>query len=305
MSRGGEQQEMIDYHLGRLSPEAASALEMRYFENDDALDQLLVAREMLIRAYVRDELAAEDRARFERYFLTTPERRKEVALVRALRREIESPQAILAINKVVEEQVSGSRWWQGVLDYWRGYHWAIASLILFCGLGLWIGVKTLQDRPLPVARTTEPMPAPTISEPEIVSPDSPRSKESIKKDVPRAKSEVVVATLFPGLVRNEIAPKVHISTAARWLMARLVLDIAIGELESKAQYSAVLQTDDGKAVWQGDGYSARPSRPGAVVIIKIPAKNLETGEYRLQLSPKSENEALVKTVNYTFRIEKK
>src|SRR5262245_7922208 len=73
---------MVQYLLGRLSPEEQVEVEEQYLNDPDFYQTLQVTERDLIDQYVHGEVA--DREQFERYFLALPRRRQEVEFARAL-----------------------------------------------------------------------------------------------------------------------------------------------------------------------------------------------------------------------------
>lgn len=74
------------YLLGELSGDERRRLEERLLdEGDDFFEQLLIAEEELADEYVGGELSVADRARFEQFFLSTPERREQLGFAATLR----------------------------------------------------------------------------------------------------------------------------------------------------------------------------------------------------------------------------
>lgn len=74
---------MIKYLLGELSEAEQQRIEDQYFRDIEFFDQLLIAEDELIDAYVNSELSGDRLNRFEYYFLQSPERREKVAFAEA------------------------------------------------------------------------------------------------------------------------------------------------------------------------------------------------------------------------------
>ena len=80
--------ELRQYLLGDLTGEAQQRVEQRLLAEPDFLDELLLGEEELIDDYVRESLPDDDRLKFERHFLSTPERRRQLGFARALSRYV-------------------------------------------------------------------------------------------------------------------------------------------------------------------------------------------------------------------------
>lgn len=77
---------MVQYLLGEVRDEEERArFERRLLADENLYEQLLIAEDELIEAYLSGELSGSDKARFEEHFLGTPRCRERVENLRALR----------------------------------------------------------------------------------------------------------------------------------------------------------------------------------------------------------------------------
>lgn len=74
MEQGITEDRLISYLLGELSEEEQIQLEGMFFTDESGFEHLLVIEEELINDYLSGELSKDRRKRFEKYFLSTPER---------------------------------------------------------------------------------------------------------------------------------------------------------------------------------------------------------------------------------------
>jgi len=79
-----QKRRMKAYLLGELSPTEIADFEKLFYKDNDLFEQLIIAEDEMIRAYVRGELAEAERSAVEASFLTTPERLEKVAFERSL-----------------------------------------------------------------------------------------------------------------------------------------------------------------------------------------------------------------------------
>ena len=84
--REDSQREIRSYLLGGLHPEAGRRVEERLLTEDAFMEELVLAEEELIDDYVARRLSAGERADFERHFLSTEERRRQLRFAQALGR---------------------------------------------------------------------------------------------------------------------------------------------------------------------------------------------------------------------------
>ena len=91
-------QALRQYLLGSLPQEDLPGLEERLLTDEGAFEGLLVEEEELIDDYVAGDLSADERSRFERHFLSTEERRRQLNFALALDRytsakKVDEPEA--------------------------------------------------------------------------------------------------------------------------------------------------------------------------------------------------------------------
>src|ERR1043165_6819285 len=82
------------YLLGDMGGAEMSSFEERMMTDDDLFEMLLAVEDDLIDERAADELSPEERARFDSYFLATPERRERLELARALHEYANQPNPI-------------------------------------------------------------------------------------------------------------------------------------------------------------------------------------------------------------------
>src|SRR5437588_10554848 len=87
LDANGERQ-LKAYLLGELAEEEQQRLEEQLLFDDERVEWLLIVEEELIDGYLRDQLSAAERARFETYFLSTPARHQKLLAAKALRRYV-------------------------------------------------------------------------------------------------------------------------------------------------------------------------------------------------------------------------
>src|SRR5215207_8867535 len=85
MAQNLQTNELINrYLLGELREPELSHFEEEFFALDDFYTLILDKEDELIESYLRDGLSGRERAQFEKTFLRTPERRRKVAIYKAL-----------------------------------------------------------------------------------------------------------------------------------------------------------------------------------------------------------------------------
>src|SRR5215470_2534384 len=105
------------YLLGELPEEQQVEIEDRAFSDKDYLASITAVENDLIDEYVRGELSAADRQRFETRFLASAERRKRVEFAKALRTVV-SESAAPAKNVI--RDVPGWSWRDSLYAFLSG-----------------------------------------------------------------------------------------------------------------------------------------------------------------------------------------
>ncbi len=75
---------MVNYFLGKLSPEAERQFEKLFFADDQLFDRLKAVKEKLIDDYLHEKLEGSDLTLFEQHFLSSPPLRQQVEFARSL-----------------------------------------------------------------------------------------------------------------------------------------------------------------------------------------------------------------------------
>src|ERR1051325_8237960 len=103
------------YLLGELPEEQQVEIEDRAFSDQDYLASITAVENDLIDEYVRGELSAADRQRFETRFLASAERRKRVEFAEALRTVFSE-----APEKNVIQAATGWSWRESLYAFLNG-----------------------------------------------------------------------------------------------------------------------------------------------------------------------------------------
>lgn len=295
--------------LGNLSESERVKIEDGFLEQDDFYQELLVAEDDLIDAYVRGELPAHERALFEQRRLTSPHSRERVEFARTL---FESVSASSVLGPVPDRPAS---WWSfgagGLLIRRPAIGLAFAAVLLVLMLaGLWFGLDRWRIRPAPEqAKGIQPMP---ITPPESPAPIRPAEEPHVArneerppaKETPTVRPPVlpVIATfaLLPGLARGSSgAGALVLPAGATEVRLRLVL-----EGEAYKTYRAVLSTPEGRRVSSRDVTNG-PAAKSANLTLTFPAELFSSGDYVLDLSGANTPGNWESVADYSFRIVKK
>ena len=125
---------MVPYLLDELPAEERATIEDRYFDSDSFFQEMVVAEDELVEAYLFDELSGDRLARFRDQFLTSPARRQKVEITRAL---LQALQALPATSLSSTETPAPQRF--SIVSIFRGPallpRWLVLAATLFLILG--------------------------------------------------------------------------------------------------------------------------------------------------------------------------
>jgi len=262
------------YLLGDLLPDQQDSLEEKFFTENDLFLELLDAKDQLISNYLDDRLSAADHERFERHFLTLPDRRREVELAHFFRAQLaERP---LTFPATQAERVR--TWWQELLYALRANRGvagaATAALLAIAVAGVWFAT-----RPYP-----EPAPDPG----------------AYSATVP-AGTDIITLELVPGSSRSpDEVPK-----AVKGASTRAVkLKLAAGKM-AFSNYRARLQRVEERVVdvlannalsWE------QTTAEDRVVTWEIPADKLPNGDYLVKLQGVNADQSTESIGTYQFKV---
>jgi hypothetical protein len=319
--KAGNDLQAVKYLLGELTEAEQVQLEERFFQDAELSELLSEVEDDLIDQYVRQELSASDRERFERHTLITERRRQKVEFARALLQAERS-----AVSAQVNQGSQVSRWAEifAALRTPRpalSYSLAAAALLLLIG-GLWLFSQVRQLRN-DVAQLEADRQARELQNNQLReqtdeqrrrSDELAAQKERLEQELAQLKQQGIppgdetrpapsfLAFILSPSARGNDGPKNLVLTRAVQ-GARLQLNLNPGD-EYRA-YQVRLQTSSGKQIRSWN--QLRASSAGGVrsVVITIPAELLSNGvQYELALSGVAAPGRLEALGYYYFNIRK-
>ena len=246
-TRSRDDEQTIQYLLGRLSDEVQSSFERDVMATKESFEHVLALEDDLMYDYLQGELSSQDRKRFaERYVVSAEGRQKETFA-----------------NVLLDWVTRQPKVYKPGFEFWRVLQFATASLAL-CTLvfSLWLHRESRQVRTL-VSQVVEKT---TVAH-NLTAQASPPPP-------------VVLFFLEPGLNRSAGGPKrLRITPAA--VQVRLRLNGQHAELDKA--YVGTLRTTSGVEVWSTNGLLFQREPNGVVLPIELPAAIFLNGEYVLIL----------------------
>ena len=314
------------YLLGELPEEQQVEIEDRAFSDKDYLATITTVENDLIDEYVRGELSAADRQRFESRFLASAERRKRVEFAKALRTAFSESKAP---EKNVFATATGWSWRESLYAFLNGLNpaarlaFAAAAILVVAGAAL-LFVETLRLRRQVTQLQAEKQAGQDFQQ--ALEAERKRNEElnarldqekqqreqtdeSLRQltETPEAKNPApppVIAslTLLPGLSRGGgQKPTLDLSNDARLVR----LQIGIDPEEQYKSFVVELRTLAGRQVWNRENLSSRTRRGSRAVGLTLPATVLKSGEYELRLRGLTEGGGSEDVGFYYFNVRKK
>lgn len=293
---------MAGYLLGEMSDDEQAQFETRYLANDALFEQMLLVKEELIDAYVRNHLDAGTREKFERHFLASPEGQKEVAFARGLREKLSEPQ----LTPLAKTQTA--RWSArfASLPIREIGLAAAALLLLMIGLGwLWKENQKLrrelsalhseQEQRLQHERKLEQQLA------ELRAQQPSASPTPLPPDRPAQTTDLFAINLSPEARAGSSDVQVIklATTIARF--PRLNLQLNFEPVAMRC--SVVLQTPDGTKI-ERRNLRARPHPQGGFTVqADFITTRLKAGTYEAIVTGRDAEDNEQQAIAYRFRIE--
>ena len=303
------------YLLGELPENEQITIEDEAFSDPEIRAAIEAVEQDLIDEYVRGDLPASQRQRFQSHFLASAERKKKLYFAHALNGVIgEKPKAAQAAVTVVSTRPG---FWsfltQPVLTY--GFAAAAVVLLLF-GSWLWLQRSHLQSE-VEQLRATRANQNSTQQQLEGDLAQERERNEQLQAELNQAatvnrnsnvnpdqvgpsKTPVSVAlALLPGLSRSSnSAPQIAIGKD----VATLRLKVGVDPADDFSLYRLELRNGEGRVVTTLNSLRARALGNSRTIVVAVPANQLHAGSYELALQGINDDGSTEPLGFYYFRI---
>jgi hypothetical protein len=304
MSANLNEELIARYLLGELTEEQQVEIEDRAFSDKEYLATITEVENDLIDEYVRGELSAAERQRFESRFLASAERRKRVEFARALRTVVSDSTG--QEKKVVQKAATWS-WRESLYAFLNGLNPAarlafVAAMVLLVVGAAWLFAETLRLRRQVTQLQAENQSRQGFQQAldqerkrndelnarlDQEKQQREQTDESLRQLTETAEATnpapppvIASLTLLPGLSRGgNHKPSLALSNDARLVR----LQIGIDPDEQYKTFAVELRTLAGRQVWNRENLTARTRRGTRAVGLTLPATVLKSGEYELRL----------------------
>ena len=313
------------YLLGELPEEQQIEIEDRAFADKEYLANITAVENDLIDDYVRQEMSASDRSRFEERFLVSAERLKRVEFAKALAQvqsEVTVPQ-----RNVVSPAASWS-WRDSFYAFINGLNPAarfavVAAMILLVVGAAWIFTETVRlrrqlsqqqaenqsrqnqrqalEQQIEQERRRNEEQNARLNQEKHSDESSRQLKETGDVTNPPPRPVIASLTLLPGLSRgNGQKPNLVLPNDAN----QVRLQVGIDPEEQYKTFAVEVRTLAGRQVWTRDNLSARNRRGIRAIGLTLPATALKPGEYELRLRGVTEGSGTEDVGFYYFTVKK-
>lgn len=310
-------------------------MEEVFIADDRSFEQLEIAEEELIDAYVRDQLSNEEAERFISKLLPAPRISERVLFARSLAEKADSsksklqgvPAEALADSKT---ETPGTRWWTSFLPPQPALR--VAFIVTFClfllgGTSLvagWLRLRNENER-LAFERATlekqqndldqrateqrlknEQLTADLELRSDQLAKEQKRIDESRRAidgqllGTRKLPSTIASISLFPGLTRDQ-SERQELPIRSGQTMAQLDLVLENDEYRS---YRASIERADRGRVFNINAGKAINTRSGPQIRVVVPTSLLAPGDYIVTVSGRTKSGKLEPVSNYAFRVTK-
>lgn len=299
------------YLLGQLEDTEQRQLEERLMTQDDLFQQVQVLEDELIDEYLKNALSAQDRADFEKHFLSAPERRQKLRFAESFR------SYVATAHEGTGKQPSKSSFWQTL---WAGLR-TLAPALRYGFAALLVGVlvgglrmaSTIQRLNTQVAQIRTEKGSLQEREQQLQQQleEQRRRSQELEQQLaltqapghkrPETSLSTLAVVLTAGLVRDSGTSN-RLTITADTHLVELRLELADPKYDN---YRVVLQDGEGSEIRAVN--KAKPQRLGSnqYIIVTLAAKDLPTDDYLLKLSGASKTGELDPITSYSVSVRRR
>jgi hypothetical protein len=317
---------MMRYLLGELGDEEQSEVEERFLTDNRYFEQLCSVEDALIDDYVQGALSEDERKKVKALLLSSPRQERELSFVRELIEDLSAKEhKDLGITGSTGAKPS-NRIKSFLLLFgiqnpgWR-LSLTVSLLAALIAIPLMAWNMSLQGQ----AGRAEADRRALEQKEQVLQQELERQRENSEALIKELEAERVrrsqveqelaaIQETQPAIAQNTIAtitlttdafsrgsadlPVIRITPA----IARLRIRIELDENESYRSYTGVIETFEGRQIWNGEYVTTGGSLNKTV--FSVPANVLANEHYTLTVRGKKENGEVVAIGDYSFRVKK-
>jgi hypothetical protein len=315
------------YLLGKLTEAEEPRFEEHYFADEAAFEEIAIAEDELIDAYVRGQLSPDDRERFEKSLVSSERLVERVQFARVLSNSMSSG----ALPLVVEKH--GRAWWRAIFAPSFTDRPAFRMALAAGGLAVLVGTvalvverrqlrnesrlldterAALEQQKQELARRISDQQSRTDQlvaelQNERAARDKLNQELQVTRDQiaktrqPPAVPAIASILLFPGLSRGaDERNELVVPAGAATIQLKLALDT-----DDYNRYRISIRSADGREAWSQDQLRAQGPRPARIILSHIPSNRMMTGDYVVNVSGRTSSGSYDSVADYAFRLSKK
>lgn len=314
------------YLLGQLTEEEAIRFEEHYFADDAAFEEIEMAEDDLIDAYVRGRLTAGEHEQFKKSLVSSERLRERVEFARILSSSISSSAHPLVIDR------QRTAWWRAifapVFTDRPAFRMALSAggiIVLAGAVGLVVQWRQLrnesnrlntervafeqqkqdQARQLSDEQSRANQFAAELqterSAKDKLSQELEDTKNQLAKYQPPINPATASILLFSGLSRSPNARNDLVAPAgATTLQLKIALDT-----DEYDKYRVSIQSADGREVFSKDQVQANGPRSARLILCRLSSSRLVPGRYVVKVSGHTPSGSYDPVADYVFQLAKK
>lgn len=303
------------YLIGTMDAADKARFEEEYFTDDELFEEVEIAEDELIDAYIRHELNDIDLNRFETTLVSSPRLAEKIEFARTLTK------ATGRSSPLIVDTDQEPFWRRILFPRSLALTFATLALLLLFGGGVlffvWLRLRTestrlaserieLQQRNQTLALEAEKDKADLAAQLADARAENARLQEQLKS-ASQADQHVtqpdrtVALLLFPGSLRSTTRRNV-LEISPQTTNAKLRLSLPSDDYLS---YSATVKTAEQRTVWSKAQLKSRSGRNGKVIELSVPSSQLTSGTYLVELSGNGDSANSERLPDYSFQVIRK
>ena len=278
---------LVRYLLHELDREEARELEDEMLLDDELAERVEVVEMNLIDSYVRDELPAGDRTRFEEGFLPDPENRDKVERARMFQ---ESLRLVSDQAEVVREPVKNRGWLHIFRRPLPAFALVTIAMLLLAALIVFQMRRRVPNTNSLTTNSVIPAASPMVATPAPTSVPSNDAGPELARNDPQRETqyEYVHRQDWNGAERG--SPVVQITIRPHVKFLDLVYELGEDKAAERESYGITIKNQYGERVWPQKKdkevvktvFGKRANRK--LIVIKVPVRVLsDDGPFSLEI----------------------
>jgi hypothetical protein len=311
-----DKEQTFRYFLGELSEREQTAIEERFFTDEDYSRFLDAAENALIADYVGGKLDFKQTLNFERRFLISKRRREKLRSAQILAAQTLTAKPATAIATSVFLRKGFKHFFRAPNLAWASSLTAIAILILFGGLWLVNSPEKNQTaKTKPENQTTVKSILPPLSE-------NPSDLNASQKQIVRQKSKPAAKLNLVRRPKRQAAPPVESQPISAFTLLppmqsnakplivkprdaeKIRLRVVHRNSESFSKYLVEIHASDGDLLWSRE-IAVNRQTVQKPLALDVRSGALASGSYELTMSGATDDGRLEEIKNFNFSVQKK